>query len=196
MKKRSLLRVSCVFVLMLLLVTGCSEKNDDTNKVEKNSNVESNVNLKATSFKEIMEGYAKEKNLKVDKDVYDGDSLKKMNCTYAVNYSTDDYKMDVLEFSNQESLKKTYDEKISTLKQLSTKVDMLEENDNVFEAIIMVEPSGNTPAVEEVSYEYSLLIKSEKEMIVVFEDSSSADKENMKKIGKEIKDLIQAQASK
>ena len=99
------------------------------------------------------------------------------------------YSIEYYKFKTKDTLLDEYNDVIYKLTEYDdyvSKVDVLANEDNLYEAIIT---QGGENLVN-VYYEYVLLIKNDKEFISVFQTSKNEDKTFIKEIGKKIKNEL------
>ena len=97
------------------------------------------------------------------------------------------YSVEYYKFKNQDSLLKEYNSFIESLTSYSIEeqknVDVITKEDNIYEGMHM----PNKDDEENLFYRYILLIKNDKELIVIFQASENEDKTYIKEIGNKIK---------
>jgi len=113
-----------------------------------------------------------------------------INYEEQVNKNEDEsYSIEYYKFKTKDTLLDEYNDVIYMLTEYDdyvSKVDVLTNEDNIYEAIIT---QGSENLVN-VYYEYVLLIKNDKEFISVFQTSKNEDKTFIKEIGKKIKNEL------
>jgi len=100
------------------------------------------------------------------------------------------YSIEYYKFKTKASLTEEYNDVLGMLTSYNpdvTNINILTDEDDIYEAIITLDGEGYTKPV----YEYVLLIKIDKEYISVFQSSENNDKTNMKEIGKKIKESLE-----
>ena len=193
MKKKNLFKISGVFALSLLLVTGCGEKKQDnkTKNVDDSNVAEtSNKVAEKKSLKESFDLLITTDSLKENENVFDTDALKTEKCTLAKNYSNSKYTVEYFEFEDEESATKEFKSQVDYQKGVASKTDVILDNENVYEAVNTIEPSEKAPAATETSYSYLLFIKEGNKYMSIYENSKDTTKEDMKKIGTDIKNQL------
>ena len=109
-----------------------------------------------------------------------------------LNIITDDdfYSLEYYKFKNNESLLELYNDQINIIKNndYATKIDMLKDDENTFEAITKIQDES----LNGVYYKYVYFAKNNNEFISIYQISQNSDKSNMKEIRSQIEDMISA----
>ena len=123
----------------------------------------------------------------------DGENVSKMKKNDKISYSSDVniikdyYNIELYQFKDSKSLLKEYKEQIEYQKNISEKVNVITDTENIYEATTFITPGEKAPAATEDNYGYLLFIKNDTDYVVVYSSSTSKDKSEMIDIGKKIK---------
>lgn len=101
-----------------------------------------------------------------------------------------DYTLEVFRFIDKKSAREQYEHELLNIKNKSSKVEIINESDDIFEVIEKVEKEDNVIDSEHDAYFYKLYIQKDDAYLLLHECSSNPNKDKMKEVGSTIKDRL------
>lgn len=100
----------------------------------------------------------------------------------------DYYSLEYYKYNNKSSLEQLYNEQINIIRynDYATKIDMLKDDENTFEAITKIQDES----LNGVYYKYVYFAKNESEFISIYQISQNSEKSKMKEIRSQIEEKI------